>query len=89
MRILSPSFIETITSLCENPNEEILHPQIVPCSDIRVCRGQYLRCLRDAVHALVEASLSLIVSGLVKPDVLLGECLKSTHCDAKNKKNET
>lgn len=60
------------------------------CYDIQISRGQYLRCLRDAVRALVEASLCLVVSGLVKPDVLLGESLKSTHCDAKNmEKKET
>lgn len=53
---------------------------------ILISSGQYLRCLRYAVPGLVEASLGLVVSGLVEPDVLLGESLKSTHCDAKNTK---
>ncbi|TRY55785.1 hypothetical protein DNTS_025638 [Danionella cerebrum] len=55
-----------------------LHQRVILENDANT-RGQYLSALRDAVDALVEASLSLIVSGLVKPDVFLGESLKSTH----------
>lgn len=35
----------------------------------------------DAVHALVEAPLSLIIPGLVEPDTVLRQALDSTHDD--------